>query len=313
MQKYTQEQREDALALISNGLSERATAQLLNIPRTTIQEWRYKVQDGAEEFLEEGPKVLFIDIETAPLLSYCYGMFQQNIGLNQIHKDWYMLSYAAKWANSDKIIYNDKSDSWNTEDDSMLLEEVWELLDQADIVIGHNMRKFDHKKINARFMHNDMKPPRPYRIVDTLEMAKRAFGFTSNKLAYLTDKLCKTYKKLDHGAFPGFEMWKQCMLGNQDAWEANFQYNSYDVLSLQELYEKLRPWDNKHPNINTYYSDVAVRCTCGSEDLKHSGYWHTNLSKFDLFRCQSCGSNIRGRVNLLSKDKRQSLNANIAN
>jgi len=313
MQKYTQEQREEVFSLLEeDNLSQRAVALITGVPRSTIGDWVRETQDFQSNS-EEGPRILFIDVESAPVLGSVWRLFKQNVGLNQIERDWYLLSYAAKWADEDYVYYSDKRGSWDNEDDKGLLEEIWMLLDRADIVIGHNMRNFDHKKINARFMHNDMKPPRPYRIVDTLEMAKRSFGFTSNKLAYLTDKLCKTYKKLEHGQFPGFELWKECLLGNPDAWSEMAEYNKYDVLSLQELYEKLRPWDNRSPNVNTYYSGVSVRCNCGSENLQHSGYWHTNLSKFDQFTCQDCGSHVRGRVNLLSKDKRNSLNANIAN
>lgn len=312
MSNYTQEKLEEAMALVEDGLSQRSAAIITGVPRSTLGDKLREINEIKGK-PGEGPDILFIDVESAPILGNVWRLFKQNVGLNQIERDWYLLSYAAKWADEDYVYYSDKRDSWDNEDDKSLLEEIWMLLDRADIVIGHNMRNFDHKKINARFLHNDMSPPSPYRIVDTLEIAKRAFGFTSNKLAYLTDKLCKTYKKLEHGQFPGFELWKECLLGNPAAWSEMAEYNKYDVLSLQELYEKLRPWDSRGPNLNLYYSDVSVRCSCGSDDLKHSGYWYTNLSKFDQFTCNSCGAHVRGRVNLLTKDKRDSLNANIAN
>ena len=60
-----------------------------------------------------------------------------------------------------------------------------------------NRKAVDNKKLNARFMLNGMQPPSSFRNIDTKILAKRYFGFTSNKLAYLTDKLCKKYKKLN--------------------------------------------------------------------------------------------------------------------
>ena len=178
-------------------------------------------------------------------------------------------------------------------------------------IVTQNGKKFDAKKLNARFIMNGMKPPSSYKHVDTLQIAKRHFGFTSNKLEFMTDKLCKVYKKLQHGKFPGFELWKQCLLGNMDAWDEIQEYNIHDVLSLEELYVILRPWMNNHPNINLYYEDYSIRCSCGSTNLEHNGYAYTNLSKFDKFQCQDCGSEVRGRVNLLTKEKRDTLRMNV--
>jgi hypothetical protein len=258
------------------------------------------------------PKMLVIDIETAPILANVWGLFKQNIGLNMIHQDWYVLSYCAKWVGDDsKVYYEDKRNSYNTEDDSGLLEGIWKLLDEADIVIGQNSVRFDTKKLNSRFILNGMKPPSTYRQIDTLLMAKKAFSFTSNKLEYMTDKLCKKYKKLKHGNFAGFEMWKECLSGNMKAWEEMEEYNIHDVLSTEELYTILRPWYRSHPNMNLYHDSDDVVCSCGCSDWEHKGYHYTNLSKFDKFQCTSCGTEVRGRVNLLPENKRKSLRANI--
>ena len=51
----------------------------------------------------EGPKILCFDIETLPLESYTWGLFDQNVGLNQIKTDWAALSIAAKWLGEDEV------------------------------------------------------------------------------------------------------------------------------------------------------------------------------------------------------------------
>src|SRR5688572_13848342 len=43
------------------------------------------------------PRILFFDIETAPIQAYIWGTFDQTVGLNQIIEDWFVLSYAAKF------------------------------------------------------------------------------------------------------------------------------------------------------------------------------------------------------------------------
>jgi DNA polymerase III epsilon subunit-like protein len=124
------------------------------------------------------------------------------------------MSYSASWLGTNKIQYADNRG--RGEDDRLLLEDLHALLDAADYVIAHNGRKFDIGKINARFIINDMLPPAPYRIIDTLEIARKSFNFTSNKLQYLAEAL-KCAPKLQHGKFPGFELWNQCMVDNEEA------------------------------------------------------------------------------------------------
>lgn len=252
------------------------------------------------------PKVLIFDIETAPMLAYVWGLWDNNVALNQIHSDWYVLSWSAKWLGSDEVMYMDQRNAKNIEDDSKILKVIWSLLDEADIVITQNGQKFDVKKLNARFILNGMKPTSSFKHIDTLLIAKKKFGFTSNKLAYMTSKLCTGHKKLDHAKYSGFELWRQCLAGNQEAWDEMEKYNKEDVLSLEELYHKLQPWDNTI-NFNSYSDDVVERCTCGGTNIRKRGYHYTKKSKFQRYICQDCGRETRDSTNLFSKEKRKSL------
>jgi len=254
------------------------------------------------------PKVLLLDIETAPILGYVWQLFDQNVGLEQIHTDWYILSWSAKWLNSpaDQVMYSDQRHEKNIEDDSNILKVIWDLLDEADVIIGQNSKRFDLKKLNARFIAHGFPPPSSYRQIDTLNIAKRHFGFTSNKLAYMTDKLCTKYKKLDHAKYAGFKLWKECLAGNKEAWDEMKTYNIHDVLSLEELYTKLAPWDNTI-NLNVYSDDYINRCSCGSSEFKSTGFHYTNRAKYAKFKCKGCGKEHRELKNLLTKEKRKDM------
>lgn len=256
----------------------------------------------------KGPRVLLLDIETAPTLGYVWGLFDQNIALNQIHTDWYIISWSAKWLNdpASKVMYMDQSKAKNIEDDSKILKKMWNLLNEADIVVTQNGKKFDMKKLNARFILNNMGPPSPYRQIDTLVIAKKNFGFTSNKLEYMTKKLCKKNKKSNHKKFSGFELWRECLAGNKAAWAEMKHYNVMDVLSLEELYHKLQPWDNSI-NFAVYNETSEVQCNCGSIKLQKRGYNHSNAGKYQRYQCMECGKWLSGKQNLFSKQKRASL------
>jgi hypothetical protein len=259
---------------------------------------------------KQGPKILLLDIETAPIIAYVWGLWDNNVALNQIKSDWYVLSWSAKWLhdNPSKIMYADQRNAKNIEDDSNILKKLWVLIDEADIIIGQNSTKFDLPKLNARFAINGMKPPSSYREIDTMRLAKKYFGFTSNKLEYMTDKLCVKYKKLKHKKFPGFEMWRECLAGNKEAWKAMEKYNKYDVLSLEELYLKLAPWDKSHHNLNVYNDKITDSCNaCGGTHFTKNGYRYTNAGKFQRLVCTHCGAETRLRINELSKEKKKSL------
>ena len=256
-----------------------------------------------------GPKVLVFDIETSPILAYVWKIWDENIGLNQIHKDWHILSWSAKWLGDKKVMYDDQRNEKNIDNDKRLLEKIWKLLDEADIVITQNGKSFDVKKLNARFIMNGMQPPSNFKHIDTLRIARKNFAFTSNKLEYMTDKLCTKYKKLTHGKFSGFNLWKQCLLGNMKAWKEMEKYNKYDVLSLEELYTKLIPWDSTI-DFNLYHNKLTNTCKCGNTDLTKKGFIFTAVGKYQAYKCKKCGSRFRDRTNLFSKDKRESLKIN---
>jgi uncharacterized protein YprB with RNaseH-like and TPR domain len=250
------------------------------------------------------PKVLFVDIETSPILGSVWALFDQNVGLNQIEKDWHVLSWAAKWAGEKNVVYMDQSHARNVEDDRYILKGVWKLLDEAEVVVGQNSKRFDIKKLNARFIINGMKPPSPFRQIDTLQIAKKHFGFTSNKLEYMSGKLCPDEKKLTKREFAGFELWKECLAGNKAAWAEMKRYNIQDVIALEAVYNKLQPWDNT----TRLYSGEAdsPRCNCGSYDIQRRGFNITNAGKFQRYQCQDCGAWYSDKDNLVPREQRQS-------
>jgi hypothetical protein len=252
------------------------------------------------------PKILLIDIETAPILGDVWNLFDQNVALNQIVKDWHLLSFCAKWLDEKEVIYYDQRNASDIENDKDLIKKLWKLLDEADIVIGHNSKNFDIPKINARIIMHELPPPSTFRQIDTLQIARKFFDFTSNKLEYLTGKLCKKYKKLKHNKFPGHDLWRECLKGNREAWNKMKEYNIHDVLALEELYHKLQAWDTTI-NFSVYSDSEDIVCNCGHTEFKKNGFKYLTAGKYQRYTCKKCGSETRDNINLLSKDKRKSL------
>ena len=256
------------------------------------------------------PKVLIYDIETAPILAHVWGLWDNNVSLNMIESDWHVLSWSAKWLGEKKIMYADQRKEKDISNDSRILKKIWKLLDKADIVITQNGVKFDNKKLNARFIKHGFKPPSSYKNIDLLKIARKHFGFTSNKLEYMTGLLCKK-KKSEHKKFPGFDLWKKCLAGNQTAWKEMEKYNKRDVTSTEELYHKLIPWDQSI-NFNLYRDTEETICTCGCRKFSRNGFAYTSTGKYQRFECKRCGAEVRGRKDKFSKAKKDSLKVKVS-
>lgn len=253
------------------------------------------------------PKLLTVDIETVPLTAAAWGLFDQNIGLNMIHEDWAMLSFAAKWYGKRKTFYDDTRLAASIRDDKDIVAQLVALLDEADVVIGHNVKKFDMKKLRARAVQHGLKPFREPKIIDTMLMARSVGAFTSNKLEYLTKTLCSSHKST-HGKYPGFELWLGVMRNEDAAWAEMKKYNIQDVKVTEQLYEVLRPWARGLPNLGAFYGDEQRRCPrCGSTQVHEHGVVSTNVSEYIQYVCYDCGGYSRDRYTINTKQKSKSL------
>lgn len=257
------------------------------------------------------PKILVIDIETAPLESYTWGIWDQNVGLEQIKTEWTILSYAAKWMGTRKIMYACSGGRGvkKVRDDRPLMKGVWGLLDEADIVVAQNGKRFDVRKMNARLIMHGFGPPSPFRVIDTLIVAKKYFAFTSQKLAW-TSKYLTDAPKSEHKKFPGFELWTECLKDNPKAWAEMEKYNKQDIVSTEKVYLKLRPWIENHPNLGAYNDSERPLCPkCGSERMIVSKHRHSvkQQGMYKQYVCRDCGGFARGKVMQLPIEKRRSL------
>ncbi len=258
------------------------------------------------------PKILFFDVETAPMLAWVWGLFKQNISIGQIHQDWHMLCYAAKWLGKDEIFYDAlwEHDAYAKDktNDEYIVATMWHLLDEADIVVAHNASRFDVAKVNAKFFEYGMKPPAPYKVVDTLKVARANFRFSSNKLDYIS-QLMNIGEKLK----TDFDLWLDVMKGDKAQCKRMLEYNIKDVALLEELYLEMRPWITNHPNLGVYTDDTTTTCpSCNGSDIQYRGFAYTAAGKYQKFVCNSCGHWGRLAANVLPIGKRKNLARNVS-
>lgn len=243
-------------------------------------------------------KILHLDIETAPSKVYAWGLFKQNIALNQIVEPGYTLCWAAKWEGKPTIMF----DSMHKSGMEKMLKSIWKLLDEADAVVHYNGVKFDIPTLNWEFAKYDVAPPSPYHQIDLYKTVKSRFRATSNKLDFIAQAF-GLGSKVSH---KGMSLWHDCMQGDDKAWKQMEKYNKQDVRLLPKLYKKLLPWIKNHPNHALFMeTDRPVCPNCGSAHVVKKGTETTLTMEYQRYKCSDCNTPIRGRTSVLSKEKRK--------
>jgi predicted RNA-binding Zn-ribbon protein involved in translation (DUF1610 family) len=226
-------------------------------------------------------KTIFFDLETSPMLGYAWQTWDARLlSIEQYTK---LLSFAYK--------VNDKPTkvlSIRTHTERQMVCELWKLFDEADVLIAQNGDKFDVRLANRLFLKHGLKPPQPYKTVDTLKLAKKYFRFDSNKLDYLAEFLLGERK-----ISTDFDLWAACMKKDEKALRKMERYCKKDVDLLVRIYEKLKPWHTGHPNSNLY-NETTHRCpVCGGKTQKR-GFMVTRVGKYQRYQCTECGAWSKG-------------------
>ncbi len=258
--------------------------------RSAIQRWR---EDGTiTDPKREPAKILVFDIETAPLMTFLWNRFQKYVKDDMLIEDWYVICWSAKWLFEDEMISRCVTPEESKDrNDKRIVKDLWDLLDEADIVISHNGDKFDIKKMNGRFAKYGLNLPMPYRSIDTFKSARKRLSLPSLSLDYIAN-----YFDVGAKHSTDFQLWLDCMQGDPQQLKRMQEYCDQDVKILEDVYLHLRPYIQPHPNLGLYIeSDVQVCPSCGSDELEKEGEYATTVNLYDAFRCQECGSITRSR------------------
>jgi hypothetical protein len=279
-------------------------AQEFAVTPRSIRNWAKNLNLNTSFSGESPAKILVFDIETAPMEVRCFPTWGVNITPNMIKRDWFMLCWSAKWLFNDKV-YSMKQNKREVlaGDDERITKGLWSMVDEADIIVAHNLNKFDKKKMNTRFLKHGLNLPSPYQTIDTLIHARKQFAITHNRLDYIATKFFGIEGKLENA--PG--LWDRVVEGSIEDMTLMSEYCDQDVRVLEEVYLRMRPYMQPHPNVGLHIaSDIEVCATCGSDNLDWSGEYHTNVNVYKAYRCE-CGALGRSRKSSLSLENRKHL------
>lgn len=245
-------------------------------------------------------KLLAIDIETTPNVVYTWGLYDQNVGENQIVSTTEILCFAAKWLGDKHTGPRSITFASVRDGRGVMLDDLWRLLDEADAVVHWNGVSFDMRHIAREFLVHGYDPPSPTMQLDLMQAVKRRFKFQSNRLDHVAQQL-GIGRKVKH---EGFDLWRKCLAGEPGAWLRMEKYNRQDVQLLDGMYRKLLPWLPSHPNGQQVDGHTGCpRCGAPASAIRSHGLRHTAAQTYRRYRCGKCASWFRSAAVVKQRTK----------
>lgn len=243
-------------------------------------------------------KILLFDLEVSPMLAYTYNYYEGRV--LKIVEPQKLLCFSYKWLGDTQkpktVTLIDKGT--NPKDDFWITHELWRLLDEANLAVAHNGARFDGKMANTFFVAHGLKPPAPYKMVDTLTAARQKFKFPSNKL----DELGKFLGVGQKTEVTCNDLWEACLEGSEEAYRQMAIYCANDVTLMENIYWKLMPFANV-PAINKFINEELVCSKCGNTRLQRKGIVpDTTQGPSWRYYCPICGSSTKVP---LTKDEKE--------
>lgn len=227
-------------------------------------------------------KILVLDIETTPNQAFTWGLWQQNVSLNQLIEVSTVLCWSAKWLGEKKVHFMG-TDKYTHK---QMIKGIYDLINEAEAVITYNGKNFDMPTLMREFLLQGFKPPKPYIDIDLYRTVKNKFKFVSNKLDHVSQEL-GIGMKVEHMGMP---LWVECMAGSKKAWRTMKKYNCQDVKLTEQVYYKLQGWVVSQFNFNTIKDSEQPVCpNCGSHKLQKRGFIRTSARQYQRYQCQGCG------------------------
>lgn len=233
-------------------------------------------------------KILFEDLEVSRQIVEGYGN-KWEFKVVKILRHQFLMSYSYKWLGEKPIHFRHMH---GYKDMKTFVQSLRDLEDEADIIIGHNLNRFDDKMGNRFYIEHGIDPPSPYKMIDTLQIARSVFKFPGNSLNDLAEflgvgkkeKITYADIETDFIANPTVSIINKMK-----------KYNNKDVELLEGIYLKMRPFIRNHPNLSVI-GDSRACPKCGGKHLNYRGYAYTNTMKYHRVQCQDCRGWFRERV-----------------
>lgn len=241
-------------------------------------------------------RIVSWDVETFHLQTAVHSLWQDSTSHENILKDWSLICVCWKdlggKVKSVSVADDPKRFKKDPLDDYHVVKTIRDEFEDVDILVGHNQKRFDTKKFNARLIFHGLKPLPKIHQVDTLSEAKAIAAFTSNRLDYLGKHLLNEGKSSTSKG-----LWLECLRGSVSAVKEMVKYCKQDVNLLEKVYLKLRPYMKSHPNLATPETCQCPKCN-SKNTVKRGIRLRASGIRFQSYQCNDCGGYFSDNKNL---------------
>lgn len=232
-------------------------------------------------------KVLFIDIETSPILGWFYALGKTHIGDVQIEQDSMVtsISYMFEGEKKPHILTWDFKAKQGEKDKQMLIKIV-EIMNSSDIIIGQNGDNFDLKTLQWRLNVLNLTPREEILTLDTLKLSRKSFRPPCHKQDYRS-------KKYGFGGKIPQDM-TDCILvakGDKARSSRRAVYNIKDVLDLRRIFWKELNYYIRLPSwFIGLLTGIKSKCPdCGSlRSIRHGKRVSKSQGEQQRVKCTEC-------------------------
>ena len=146
--KYSQHQQDNIWQLHCRGHSSRQIAKITGHSKSGIN--NFLIKRLRKTTSKQGAKILFIDLETSAALVYAFGRHKQYINQDAVHTEGgkiLVAGYRRLHEPHTRVLYN-KSEI-RAGEDYLLCAQLWDLFNEADVVVAHNCVTLDTPILTA--------------------------------------------------------------------------------------------------------------------------------------------------------------------
>ncbi len=229
------------------------------------------------------PKILVLDIESLPNITYAFDLFSYKKP-DMIIKEKAIITFSYKWLN-EKEIYVIKGNPADPYNDKELVRQILDIINEADYIVAHFGDKFDMPFIRSRALINGLPPLGPVNQIDTYKLVKKYFHLNAKRLDYLGHILGVGRKN-----HTSWKLWEQCAEGNKKAINEMARYNMQDVILLEKVFNKIKTHVDSRLNHALFTDNEAPVCRCcGSTKVQKRGTIVNAVTKRQRYQCQAKG------------------------
>ena len=215
-------------------------------------------------------------------------------------KEWPRTICAAwKWYDAEGVEF---AAEWQVGGYDGFMRAVWEVFNDADLIIGHNADRFDARHLMGGWAEMGLPAPSPYKVIDTLKIARGTFAYESNTLDALNKRLGIDAKTDKYDA----RIARAAVNGDREAQAVLESYNRGDIVASEALFDRLRPYAKGIPHLGMWTDDELACPSCGHTMTATGKTVHANVQRYEHLTCPNCGAHARGTTTLKNPTRTRS-------